>query len=211
MGGEVMRSFQSWLSSQRKRDDPVGDVARDFRMARKIGDPYGAAIGGIRNDAFSIANALDKVPSCANFQDALFDAYMEWSGRDRSGRMSHRWALEEWYYSRLNRLDLARKLRRDIQRPSRGRSGRGVNLRLRFEVLSACRFRCVYCGVLAGDVVLVVDHVKAWARGGVTEHQNLVAACVPCNAGKGASQLSDEAVRSVAERVGAKTSKENRT
>lgn len=187
-----MRSFHSWLRAQSKRDDPVGDVARDYRMARKIGDPYGAGFCDIKNDATSIAKALGQVPACEGFRDALFDAFMEWSGRDRTGRMSHRWALEEWYDNRLNRLALAERLRRDRPRPSRARSGRGVSLRLRFQVLVACRFRCVYCGVQAGDGALVVDHVKPWARGGVTELQNLVAACVPCNAGKGALELSNE-------------------
>lgn len=188
-----MRSFQAWLRAQSKRDDPVGDVARDYRMARKIGDPYADSLARIRDDVFTIANALGKVPACSDFQDALFDAFMEWSGRDRAGRLSSRRALEEWYDCRLDRLDLAKRLRRDNPRPAREkRPGRGVSLRLRFKVLVACRFRCVYCGVQAGDGSLVVDHVKPWARGGVTEIQNLVAACVPCNAGKGALELSDE-------------------
>ena len=61
---------------------------------------------------------------------------------------------------------------------------------LRFEVLARDGFRCVYCGREAGAVELHVDHVKAYARGGLDVAENLVSACVDCNLGKSDRSLS---------------------
>jgi 5-methylcytosine-specific restriction endonuclease McrA len=52
---------------------------------------------------------------------------------------------------------------------------------LRGAVLDRDRWTCVYCGAEATEV----DHVDPRARGGATTPGNLVAACRPCNKGKG--------------------------
>lgn len=65
------------------------------------------------------------------------------------------------------------------------RKRKGISKVLRFSVLERCQFRCHYCGVPSGDaVVLVVEHVHPFSRGGTDAIDNLVASCVPCNAGK---------------------------
>jgi hypothetical protein len=56
--------------------------------------------------------------------------------------------------------------------------------RLRFEVLKRDGFKCSYCGVPAITTELVIDHIKPVADGGLTEYDNLTAACVNCNSGK---------------------------
>ena len=61
---------------------------------------------------------------------------------------------------------------------------KAISKRVRFCVISRCQFRCVYCGALAGDVVLVIDHVVPVAKGGSNDESNLVAACDDCNLGK---------------------------
>ena len=46
-------------------------------------------------------------------------------------------------------------------------------------------FRCAYCGRGSRDeVVLRVDHVVPWSKGGLSEESNLVTACEDCNLGK---------------------------
>lgn len=67
-------------------------------------------------------------------------------------------------------------------RPPRPRSG--VTPRVRFAVLESAGFTCRYCGAMAPAVRLVVDHVVPVADGGSDDPDNLVAACVECNAGK---------------------------
>lgn len=64
-----------------------------------------------------------------------------------------------------------------------------ISAKLRFAVLERCGFACRYCGRKAPDVELVIDHVHPVALGGGNDEDNLVAACVDCNAGKGAVPL----------------------
>ena len=64
----------------------------------------------------------------------------------------------------------------------------------RFEVFKRDSFACQYCGGKAPDVVLVVDHIKPVADGGDNHLMNLITACQPCNSGKGARKLGDDAV-----------------
>lgn len=57
----------------------------------------------------------------------------------------------------------------------------------RFEILRRDNFTCRYCGRGAPAVELHVDHARARVNGGDNEDENLVAACVDCNLGKGGS------------------------
>lgn len=59
-----------------------------------------------------------------------------------------------------------------------------VSKRTRYEVLRRDNHACRYCGQMAPDVKLTVDHVTPVALGGTDNPDNLVAACVDCNAGK---------------------------
>lgn len=64
--------------------------------------------------------------------------------------------------------------------------------KLRFEVFKRDSFTCQYCGAVGGQVLLHCDHIKPVAEGGETTLLNLITACVECNLGKGARQLSDD-------------------
>jgi len=64
----------------------------------------------------------------------------------------------------------------------------------RFQVLKRDGHRCQYCGASAPDVKLTVDHAIPSALGGDDKPSNLVAACVDCNAGKGASNPDNDLV-----------------
>lgn len=59
-----------------------------------------------------------------------------------------------------------------------------VPRRLRFEILRRDGHACRYCGAMAPDVKLTVDHVIPTALGGSDEATNLVTACADCNSGK---------------------------
>ncbi len=68
------------------------------------------------------------------------------------------------------------------------KSNRNPSLALRFSVLARDSFRCVTCGrspaTLAG-LVLEVDHIYPWSKGGETLKENLQTLCFDCNRGKG--------------------------
>ena len=57
--------------------------------------------------------------------------------------------------------------------------------KVRFAVFNRDGFACRYCGRMAPEVELHVDHVIPVARGGTNDLDNLITACVDCNVGKG--------------------------
>jgi 5-methylcytosine-specific restriction endonuclease McrA len=65
--------------------------------------------------------------------------------------------------------------------PNKGRYGAGW-AKLRRAVLERDGQRCRWCGGYATEA----DHLRSLALGGVDELDNLVAACKPCNARRGA-------------------------
>jgi hypothetical protein len=67
------------------------------------------------------------------------------------------------------------------------RSSRSPDLRLRFKVLQRDRFRCCACGAspsVMPSVLLEIDHIKPWSKGGDTVIENLQTLCFACNQGK---------------------------
>jgi len=66
------------------------------------------------------------------------------------------------------------------------RDRRGVNLKLRFDVLQRDSSTCQYCGRRAPEVEVEVDHIVPVAAGGTDVIDNLVTACCDCNSGKAA-------------------------
>lgn len=73
-----------------------------------------------------------------------------------------------------------------------------VTRRLRFEVLRRDSQTCRYCGASAPEAKLSVDHVVPVALGGSDDPENLVTACVDCNAGKAATSPDEVIVADVA-------------
>lgn len=78
-----------------------------------------------------------------------------------------------------------------------------VTKRTRYEVLRRDGNACRYCGQMAPEVKLTIDHVMPKSLGGSDDPPNLVAACMDCNAGKASSnpdsalmaEVSDDALR----------------
>lgn len=71
--------------------------------------------------------------------------------------------------------------------PSAIATPRCPSVRLRFRVLQRDRFRCCSCGrspATDSGVVLHVDHLVPWSRGGPTTFENLRTLCSLCNYGK---------------------------
>ena len=73
------------------------------------------------------------------------------------------------------------------------RTPRNPSLRLKFKVMRRDRFCCCYCGTSPANsvgVLLHVDHVVPWSKGGETTLDNLQTLCEQCNLGK--SNLVEE-------------------
>lgn len=66
-----------------------------------------------------------------------------------------------------------------------------ISKKLRFEVFKRDRFTCQYCGAVAPDVILHVDHIEPVAKGGGNDILNLITSCQNCNLGKSDRRLDD--------------------
>ena len=68
---------------------------------------------------------------------------------------------------------------------------KSLTKKTRFEVFKRDSFTCQYCGRMAPDVILEVDHINPVANGGDNELINLITSCHDCNSGKGKRKISD--------------------
>jgi hypothetical protein len=71
--------------------------------------------------------------------------------------------------------------------PPRHKTPRATSWRLRFLVMRRDDFKCCVCGgspALQPGLVLHVDHIRPWSRGGETTLDNLQTLCEQCNIGK---------------------------
>lgn len=81
-------------------------------------------------------------------------------------------------------------LQEEIQQEQKGilhRTKREVNLRMRFKVMARDDFKCCICGRSPSStpgLVLHIDHIKPWSKGGETVMENLQTLCQDCNLGK---------------------------
>lgn len=65
---------------------------------------------------------------------------------------------------------------------------REVSLRLRFRVMRRDNFKCTECGrspATDPSIILHIDHIKPWSKGGESTFENLRTLCSYCNIGKG--------------------------
>lgn len=67
-----------------------------------------------------------------------------------------------------------------------------LSKKIRFEVFKRDKFTCQYCGRMAPDVILEVDHLKPVVDGGDNDIMNLVTSCFDCNRGKGKRKLDNQ-------------------
>ncbi len=70
---------------------------------------------------------------------------------------------------------------------NRHTTSRDINLRLRFKVMQRDNFKCRFCGrspATSTGLVLHVDHIDAYSKGGETIIENLQTLCQDCNLGK---------------------------
>lgn len=74
-----------------------------------------------------------------------------------------------------------------IEPATKHKTPRNINDRLRVRVFVRDNHTCQICGRVPGrdGVVLHVDHIKAYVKGGETVMENLQTLCSKCNLGKG--------------------------
>lgn len=71
---------------------------------------------------------------------------------------------------------------------------KAISKKLRFEVFKRDNFTCQYCGRMAPDVILEVDHINPVKNKGTNNILNLITSCKDCNRGKGARELTENEI-----------------
>lgn len=132
---------------------------------------------------------LGKQPSAAYFKGGN-NTY----GSNTFVRIFGSWqnALIEFIKYVENSDPIANENAPSIELPAGHKTGRDINLRLRFMVLRRDHFKCVMCGkspAIDQNTELHVDHIIPWSKGGETIITNLQSLCQNCNLGK--SNLSN--------------------
>lgn len=128
-----------------------------------------------------------KQPSCKNTQKP-FSKYSSDTYAYRFG--SWRKALEKFvaYINNEENVSSEEAIKNfEIEPSTRHKTSRTINWRLRFIVMRRDNFKCKNCGrspATDPNIILHVDHIKAWANGGETVLENLQTLCSKCNIGK---------------------------
>lgn len=84
----------------------------------------------------------------------------------------------------INQIQQEKKSEKEIKTK---RTSRNINLRMRFMILQRDNFTCKKCGQSPAknlNIILHIDHVLAWSKGGETVAENLETLCKECNLGK---------------------------
>lgn len=74
-----------------------------------------------------------------------------------------------------------------VRRTRLPQTNRDPSLSLRFHVLKRDHFRCGACGrspATVAGLILEIDHILPWSKGGATVAENLQTLCFDCNRGK---------------------------
>lgn len=73
----------------------------------------------------------------------------------------------------------------NVKKVIKKRTSRNINWRMRAQVLMRDGSMCNLCGRMPKDGVLLnIDHIKPWSKGGETVLENLQILCNQCNVGK---------------------------
>lgn len=66
-----------------------------------------------------------------------------------------------------------------------------LSKKLRFDLFKRDSFQCVYCGNRPPNILLEIDHIIPYSKGGKDVIENLVTSCFDCNRGKSNKELSE--------------------
>lgn len=89
--------------------------------------------------------------------------------------------------SQLIAINPTSKESKSVEKIKIKKTSRTINLRLRFMILQRDNFTCKKCGQSPAknpNIILHVDHIIPWSKGGETVIENLETLCKECNLGK---------------------------
>jgi hypothetical protein len=74
--------FETWLTKQANRDDPIGDLANDYLKARKyLREPYSDRFIDSNVNSFDILEQMLAWKACFRAYESLFEALAEFENK----------------------------------------------------------------------------------------------------------------------------------
>lgn len=75
-----------------------------------------------------------------------------------------------------------------------GKKETEISFKSEYSIFHRDNFKCIYCGKssIEDGIKLHIEHIVCIANDGLTEINNLITSCEPCNLSKSTSELSDE-------------------
>jgi hypothetical protein len=119
--------------------------------------------------------------------------YVDLKGASRFGASTYEHRFGSWrkaleaFVAWANSGARPSSITEGVRRKPTARTPRQIDVRLRFRVMQRDHFQCKYCGRRpepGNGVVLHVDHVVPYSKGGETVFENLQTLCNVCNYGK---------------------------
>jgi 5-methylcytosine-specific restriction endonuclease McrA len=185
-------TFRSYAKHGRYSAGTIAERFGDWNSALKLAD-----IGATQERNISIDDLFDNMRSVwiAKGKQPVFRDMAQAPSRYRASTYAERFggwraALMEFTKSvASDQPETSRSVSAIIAKPSyvSKKTARQPNLRLKFRVMRRDRFMCIKCGRAPAThpgLVLEIDHILAWSRGGETCEANLQTLCYDCNRGK---------------------------
>lgn len=86
-----------------------------------------------------------------------------------------------------------------IDNVNRKAKRQNISERLRFKIFRRDGFICQYCGRVAVEMELSIDHIIPVSKGGTSDFDNLITACLNCNRGKFTENVPEKEIKSYTE------------
>lgn len=129
--------------------------------------------------------AKGKQPVCKDMDDKSLSSISNGAYLRRFGTWN---AALQAFVEYINTEETESQQATTVQTSHTVRDRRDINLRTRFRVMQRDNFKCCLCGASPANdpsVVLHIDHIIPWSKGGQTTFDNLQTLCSKCNLGKG--------------------------
>ncbi len=173
----MLRRFGSWNAALRVAGLPINNVLNipDEELFENLAEAW-QKLG-----RQPVGKDLDKTNGISKFSLGTYEKrFGTWNKALQ--------AFSEFIKKSENQgIDPTSQVKEKVKPQIRSRSPKKINWRLRAMVLIRDNCICRMCGASPSKdhgVILHVDHIKPWSKGGETVTENLQTLCAVCNIGK---------------------------
>ncbi len=125
---------------------------------------------------------------------SALESFIKFAEKEKAGSTAKnqyvkkgKWKIAERFRGKKTNGDINKKrMQSDVRR---------ISKTLRYDILQRDKYKCRVCGSSPATnpkIILHVDHIKPFSKGGKTVPENLQTLCSDCNYGKGTKSISSK-------------------